>query len=249
MRVLLLNANTNEAMTTHVVEAARRIAPDIVFTGATARFGSRHIGTRATYAIAAHAAIDCYAAQDEQFDAVILACFGDPGLGALNDLANIPVFGLAESTCREAAGHRHPFSIVTGGERWISMLREYLASLGLTEWLASIRVVDASGSEILAQPAEHLEKLKDACRNAASDGASRVILGGAGLIGLAERIASDVPIPVTDCLQPAITMARKTLFERTQPPISPALLNRNGKFIGIGSKLANLLEADCAKSL
>ncbi|HEY0302606.1 MAG TPA: aspartate/glutamate racemase family protein, partial [Rhizomicrobium sp.] len=163
MRVLLLNANTNPAMTDHALAAARRLAPEIEFVGATGRFGSAHIGTRATYAIAAHAALDCYAAQGGRFDAVILACFGDPGLGALRDIADVPVFGLAEAACREADAKGRPFSIVTGGQRWIALLTEYLAPLGLTRHLASIRVVDVTGTQILNDPRGSLDVLAQAC--------------------------------------------------------------------------------------
>ncbi len=209
MRVLLLNANTNPAMTEHVVGAARALAPDIEFTGATGRFGSAHIGTRATYAVAAHAAIDCYEAQTERYDAVILACFGDPGLSALQEIADVPVFGLAEAACRAAAQQRQRFSIVTGGERWITMLRDYLMPLGLTEHLASIRTVEPTGSQILADPQGSLDKLAQACRLAADeDGAKSIILGGAGLVGLAGRVAANVPVPVIDCLEPAIAAVR-----------------------------------------
>lgn len=209
MRVLLLNPNTNPAMTEHIVVAARALAPGIEFAGATGRFGSAHIGTRATYAVAAHAAIDCYNAQSESYDAVILACFGDPGLAALQEIADVPVFGLAESACRATAQKGQPFSIVTGGERWIAMLRDYLMPLGLTEHLASIRTVDTTGSQILADPQGSLDKLAQACRLAANeDGATSIILGGAGLVGLAGRIAGDVPVPVVDCLEPAIAAIR-----------------------------------------
>lgn len=210
MRVLVLNANTNPAMTEHVVAAARACAPDIDFTGATGRFGSPHIGTRATYAVAAHAAIDCYEAQTEKYDAVILACFGDPGLSALQEIADAPVFGLAETACRAAAEKREPFSVVTGGENWVAMLRDYLSPLGLNEHLVSIRTVDATGSQILADPQGSLDRLAQACRRAASeDGAKSVILGGAGLVGLAAQIEGRVPVPLVDCLAPAIAAVRK----------------------------------------
>lgn len=218
MRVLLLNANTNPAMTAHVVSAARAYAPDMTFTGATGRFGSPHIGTRATYAIAAHAALDCYAAQTEKFDAVILACFGDPGLGALQDLADVPVFGLAAAACRAAAKRQRPFSIVTGGERWVAMLTDYLKPLGLTDYLASVRAVDVTGSQILADPDNSLDKLAQACGLAVEkDGAESVILGGAGLVGLASRMTGKVSVPVLDCLEPAIDAARMVAAKPSQP--------------------------------
>lgn len=245
MRVLLLNANTNPAMTNHVVSAARRLAPEIEFIGATGRFGSAHIGTRATYAIAAHAALDCYAAQAERFDAVILACFGDPGLAALQDIADVPVFGLAEAACRVADAKGRPFSIVTGGQRWIALLKDYLAPLGLTRHLASIRVVDVTGSQVMADPQGSLDALALACMLAVKeDGAESVILGGAGLVGLAAQIAGRVSVPVLDCLEPAIAAVRG-VGPRPSPP-GPRSVS-GGSFAGIGPELAGLLAADIAK--
>lgn len=247
MRVLLLNANTNPAMTDHVLAAARRFAPEIEFTGATGRFGSAHIGTRATYAIAAHAALDCYAEQTERFDAVILACFGDPGLSALRELVDVTVFGLAEAACRAADAKGRPFSIVTGGKRWIGMLTDYLQPLGLTQHLASIRVVDVTGTQILNDPQGSLDALTRACALAVDeDGAESVILGGAGLVGLAAQIAGRVSVPVLDCLEPAIDAVR-AVGPRPASPSSGAGPGSAGNFTGIEPRLAGLLAADIAK--
>lgn len=247
MRVLVLNANTNKAMTDHAVAAARKLAPQIEFTGATGRFGSAHIGTRATYAIAAHAAVDCYAAQTGKFDAIILACFGDPGLGALQDIADVPVFGLAETAARAANDMRQPFSIVTGGKRWVPMLTEYLTGLGLTSFLASIRVIESTGSQVMADPKGNLARLADACRLAAmNDGAERVILGGAGLIGIAAQIADRVSLPLMDCLEPAVAAVRGVTVRPTAdsspvPEVYPVFTN-------IDPALASLLAKDIAKN-
>jgi len=127
----------------------------------------------------------------------------------LKEIADVPVFGLAEAACRAAARNEKPFSIVTGGALWAEMLTEYLLPLGLTSHLASIRTVDVTGSQILADPDSSISKLADACNAAAKDdGAATVILGGAGLVGLAPRVQPNVSVPVLDCLIPAIDAAR-----------------------------------------
>ena len=247
MRVLVLNANTNKTMTDHAVAAARTLAPEIEFTGATGRFGSTHIGTRATYAIAAHAAVDCYAAQTKKYGAIILACFGDPGLGALQDIADVPVFGLAETACRAADDMQRPFSIVTGGQRWVPMLTEYLTGLGLTKYLASIRVIESTGSQVLADPEGNLTRLADACRLAAADdGAERVILGGAGLIGVAKKIADRVPVPLVDCLEPAVAAVRGVCSRTSSNDATPPR-KVDATFNSIDQALADLLARDIAK--
>lgn len=248
MRVLLLNANTNPAMTEHCLVAARTYAPDIEFIGATGRFGSPHIGTRTTYAIAAHAALDAYAAQTERFDAVVLACFGDPGFAALKEVADVPVFALAESACRAAARGRRPFSVITGGERWVSMLTEALMPYGLTEYLASIRTVDVTGSQILADPDGSIDKLAQACRLAVTqDGATSVILGGAGLVGLAPRVQPKVPVPVIDCLHPAIDAAREA--GPAAAPVVGMATPTVMTFPGVAPELAKLIATDMAKKI
>lgn len=209
MRLLLLNANTSTEMTARLVTAARsRVSVGTDVRGVTGRFGATVIATRASYAIAAHAAIDAWAAETASTDAIILACFGDPGLAALRELAPVPVVGMAEAACRHAAGRVTRFSIVTGGRQWKAMLGEYVASLGLAGSLASIRTIEANGGQIADNPAAAEAGILAACQTAIEqDGAELVILGGAGMIGMVERLAARVPVPLIDGLTPAIQQA------------------------------------------
>lgn len=62
MRIPLSNPNTSPAITGRVLAVAREVAsPDAKLKGVTGRFGGRYIAGRATYAIAAHAALDALA--------------------------------------------------------------------------------------------------------------------------------------------------------------------------------------------
>ena len=115
MRILLINPNTTESVTTLVKRHVEAIAGDTAtFVPVTGRFGARYISTRASAAIAGHAALDAYASHGAGCDAVYLACFGDPGLLALREIADVPVVGMAEASCIEAS-RRGRFAIVTGG--------------------------------------------------------------------------------------------------------------------------------------
>ncbi len=77
------------------------------------------------------------------------------------------------------------------------MLAEFVAARGWSAQLASVRTVAPTGAEIAADPEAALAMLAASCRDCAEgDGADCVILGGAGLVGLAERIAHRVPVPV-----------------------------------------------------
>ncbi|WP_420102943.1 aspartate/glutamate racemase family protein [Bosea sp. (in: a-proteobacteria)] len=198
MKILVLNPNTSEDMTELVMRVLAPLTPaGVTLKPATGRFGARYISSRSAGAIAGHAALDAYAEHGMDCDAVYLACFGDPGLFALKELAGIPVLGMAEAACRRAAALAGRFSIVTGGERWGPILTEFVASLGLADSLASIVTVAPTGGDIAADPEGSIALLAAACRRAVEqDGAGAVILGGAGLAGLAARVEPLVGAPV-----------------------------------------------------
>lgn len=198
MRILLINPNTTASITELM---AGIIAPQLPagaeLVPATGRFGAHYIASRTAAAIAAHAALDAYAEHGADCDAVYLACFGDPGLFALKEIARVPVVGMAEASCAAATELAPRFSIVTGGERWRPMLHEFVATLGLGERLAAVETVAPTGAEIARDPDAAIALLAEACRTTAQrDGAGAIILGGAGLAGLAARIQPHVGVPV-----------------------------------------------------
>jgi Asp/Glu/hydantoin racemase len=209
MRLLFINPNTSAHLTELGARVARGVArAETAIVPATGRFGARYITSRAAAAIAGHAVLDTYARDGNGADAVIIACFGDPGLFALRELAPVPVVGLAEAACHLASTLGRKFSIVTGGHRWGPMLEEFVAAIGLAANLASVRTVDAGGADIAAKPDAALEPLAAACRAAAQqDGAEVVVLGGLGLAGLAERIHAGVPVPLVDNVVAAVKLA------------------------------------------
>jgi allantoin racemase len=210
MKLLLINPNTTAAMTDKVVDVARTVVtPGTHLVGVTGRFGAAYVSSRSAYAIAGHAALDAWAQATEQqadFDAVLLACFGDPGLDGLRELCAVPVVGMADASIQLAASLGRSFGIVTGGERWGPMLREFVASRGLIDRLASVQTVAPTGGDIARDPDAAMTLLAEACCAAARDGADHVILGGAGLAGLAPRIRDRVPVPVIDSTVAAVRM-------------------------------------------
>jgi allantoin racemase len=209
MRLLFINPNTSAHLTELGARVARSVArPETEIVPATGRFGARYITSRAAAAVAGHAVLDTYAREGKGADAVVIACFGDPGLFALRELSPVPVIGMAEASCHLASTLGRKFSIVTGGHRWGPMLEEFVAAIGLATNLASVRTVDALGADIAAKPEDAIESLASAGRKAVQeDGADVVVLGGLGLAGLAERIRAEVPVPVIDNVVASIRVA------------------------------------------
>jgi len=244
MRLLLINPNTTQTMTDLMVrEAGKLLSPGTELKAVSGRFGGRYVSSRATYAIAGHAALDAYAEHGADVDAVALACFGDPALLALKEIAHQPVVGMAEASCLTAAAMGGRFAIVTGGERWGPMLREFVALMGMSERLTFVQTVAPTGADIAREPERALGLLADACRACVTEhGADSVILGGAGLAGLATRISDKVPVPLIDGLAACVRMAEHLArtgagkakvgsYART-PPVES---------VGLGKPLARLL--------
>lgn len=237
MRILLINPNTSATVTDLVAGHVRAQLGDRAdLRAVTGRFGARYIASRAAAAIAGHAALEALAEHEAGCDAVYLACFGDPGLFALRELARVPVIGMAEAACREAAV-RGPFGIVTGGVAWEPMLREFVTALGLGEALAAIRTVAPSGGEIARDPDAALAGLAEACRSCAEAGAASVILGGAGLAGLASRLAAHVPCPLI-CSVEAGTRAVLAACGRPPPRSAAAPVETTGLAPALAMRLA-----------
>ena len=203
MRVLLINPNTTEAMTAGIAEAARRFAPaNWRIETRTARFGHPVIASRASYAVAAHAALVAYA---DGFDAVILACFGDPGLEALREVASAPVYGLAEASFREADEIGAPFAILTLGKPWIAMLEERVLLARVGAPFLGVFAGDGDGLDAARAADAVAARLQGLADEAVAAGARTLILGGAALAGFAPRLSS--PARLIDCVEAAVRQA------------------------------------------
>ncbi len=203
-RLLVINPNTSEAVSAlvqhHVQQAA---GPDVRVETITARFGAPYIACEASYAVAGHAVLDAWAADISHSagrtpDAVLIACFGDPGLWALRESCAAPVCGLAEASFMQASAYGG-FSIVTGGARWEPMLQRLAYGLGFHRQLLNIHTVAPSGVELANAPENAIRLLTQACQQAATQaGVESIVLGGAGLAGMAATVQPFVDVPVID---------------------------------------------------
>ena len=202
-QLLVVNPNTSPAVSELLqrhVQAA--VGVHVQVRTVTARFGAPYISDEATFAVAGHAVLDAWAAALSEAgpapDAVLIGCFGDPGLPALRESSPAPVTGLAEAAFVEASRHGR-FAIVTGGVRWGPMLQRLAQSLGHAPALAGIHTVLPTGAELAADPAAARALLAQACHDAVRQlGAQAVILGGAGLAGMAGELQSQFAVPLVD---------------------------------------------------
>jgi allantoin racemase len=163
----------------------------------TARFGAPYISDELAMAVAGHALLDAMAAA-EPADALLIGCFGDPGLLAARQVSAMPVLGLAEAAMR-AAAERGPFAIATAGADWPPMLQRLATALGLAECLQRVVAVAPTGAELAASPALARQAMLEACGQA-MEGArlQSIVVGGAALAGVAADLSARVGLPLID---------------------------------------------------
>lgn len=217
--LLIINPNTTARITALLEAHASRIAgPDVAVRSVTARFGAPYIACEASYAVAGHATLDAWSAavaNGPPPDAVLIGCFGDPGLLALRETSRAPVTGLAEAAFVEAS-RIGQFAVITGGSRWKPMLERLAQSLGFGAALAGIHTVAETGAWLAANPVAARTLLAAACQQACRDFDARaVILGGAGLAGFADAIQSELPVPVIDSVHAGVRHALSLMSVNT----------------------------------
>lgn len=205
--LLLINPNTSAHVTDLLAQHAQTLAPaESRLHAVTAPFGAAYIASAdsaATAALAVPAAWAAFVALHGVPSAVLVACFGDPGVAALRAITGVTVLGLAEVAMRTAdvmaqAGAGR-YAIVTGGAAWAPMLQRLAADLGLAERLAGVVTVERSGAELLADPQAAKTLLLNACQQALALGGVRcIVIGGAALADLAAPLAPLLPVPLID---------------------------------------------------
>lgn len=209
----LINGNTSATITDRLVAEAKRFLGGLATVdGLTARFGSAYISDRAAATVAGHAVLDLGHAlktRAEYPDAVVIACFGDPGLWALRELLPCPVVGMAEASILMASQYGRRFGIVTGGAGWKPMLTEFVDLVGMSSRLAGIEAVSMTGDAVARDPDGAVAPIRQVANCLIKDrGADVVILGGAGLVGMKARLAATgLNVPILCSLECALAQA------------------------------------------
>src|ERR1700758_4131294 len=167
MNLLLINPNITEAMTTSMAAEARRFASTgTSITAVTAPFGTQYVENRVEAAIAAHAVLDALAKHATNADAAIVCAFGDPGLSAAREFADIPVVGIEESAILTAWMLGRRYSIICLTPRLRTWYIECAQEHGLAGRLASVRALDAPIVDITRVHEQYRDRLLGLCTQA-----------------------------------------------------------------------------------
>jgi Asp/Glu/hydantoin racemase len=245
MKILILNPNMSQEMTDLLLATAKTaIPPDVELIAVTAKRGMPYISSRAESVIAGTIVLEMIAEHQHEVDGVVIAAFGDPALLAARELFDLPVVALAEASMLSSCMLGKTFALVTFAASLKSWYEEIVAQAGLTERCAAICVPDAPFSSVCDVQHELEDELVDAaCRAVAEHAADVIVLSGAPLSGLAQRIADRVPVPIVDPIIAAVSQIQTLVRLNTRPPRAGRFARPDGKPVtGVSPALAGQIE-------
>jgi allantoin racemase len=245
MRILILNPNTSKDVTARLAVAAKQAtAEGTTIATATATRGVPYIATRAEAQIGGAIALEMLAELHREYDAAIIAAFGDPGLFGARELFDIPVVGMAEASMLTACMLGRRFAIVTFARALGPWYQECVDMHGMTGRCAGIRMLDDPFKSIGDVQDEKESLLAELANRAALElEADAVILAGAPLAGLAARIKDRVPVPVVDQMAAAVKQAEALVTLGVRKPTAGTFRRPGAKAtMGLPEALAALIE-------
>jgi allantoin racemase len=245
VKILLLNPNTTSEVTNLLHKAgARAASPGTELVAMTARRGVPYIATRAEAQIGGAIALEMLAEAGSSLDAAIIAAFGDPGLFGARELFAFPIVGLAEAAMLTACMVGRKFAIVTFSRTLAPWYQECVAMHGLEARCAGIRALDEGFQSISDVQSEKEEVLVRLANTAVEqDEADAVILSGAPLAGLADKVRDRIPVPVIDPVAAAVRQAETLAVLKPRKAIAGTFRRPGPKpTTGLAEPLAAVIE-------
>ena len=140
MKILLYNPNTSEAITDTLFDTAKLvISHGTELVPMTAQKGFPYISNKAEVQIAGGTVLEVLSKYHNEFDAVIIAAFGDPGLIAAREMFDLPIVGLGESAMLSACLFGKKFSVISFTKNMSSWYEESVEILGLQNRYSGFR--------------------------------------------------------------------------------------------------------------
>lgn len=229
MKILAVNVNTTASMTRSIGAAARTAAREgTEIIELTPTIGADSVEGNFESHLAAVAVMDAVVTYDGDFDAVILAGFGEHGKEGLMELLEVPVLDITEAAAHMAMLLGYRFSAVTTLDRAVPLIEDRLLSFGLTAHCASVRstglgVLELEDSAVAAQAIA-----REARVAVEQDRAEVIVLGCGGMAGLDAELSRDLGVPVVEGVACAVKLAEslvdlglRTSKSRTYAPPRP----------------------------
>jgi len=137
----------------------------------------------------------------DDYDAVVIGCFGDPGIRPLRELLEIPVVGPAESTFYTAVQVADRIGWLTILEPTVPMSYEQAEEYGMADRVVTVRSVDAPVESIDHESNELVERMVEVGREAVEEDGAEALFPGCMSLSFAQRhdeIENRIGVPFLD---------------------------------------------------
>ncbi|MBF2003034.1 MAG: aspartate/glutamate racemase family protein [Synechococcales cyanobacterium C42_A2020_086] len=209
IRINVINGNTYAPMTRGINESAQM-----------AKFANTHLVTTQPHAgpesiegyydeyLAIPGILEQIILAEADFDAFVIACWGDPGVEAAREITAKPVIGIAEASMYVANMVAARWGVVTTQHRSRDMIEKTIYRAGFAHRCVSIRTTGLAVIETEQARQATLEALETAGRLAITeDRAEALCLGCAGMSRLDQELEQRLGVPVIDAVAAAVKLA------------------------------------------
>lgn len=204
MRILLINPNSDLEMTEAIQQSAEAFAAGEFEVVTKATPGApQFIETYRDELLAAPGMMQLVRVNEDDFDAMIIACHCDPNLDAMKEISSIPVVGIGEASMKLATMLGHTFSVVTTHIHSIPGKIANARKMHLQDLMVSVRAPE-KGEENLGDEQLFVGLSRRAVEE---DLAEVIVLGCAGLTGMDKLIEKELGVPVLDGVICALIIA------------------------------------------
>src|SRR5215831_12754019 len=163
MKLMVINPNSSETVTSSIMDSARRAAsPGTELVAVTTKGGTRNVDSAfADYLSGAYMIRTCLdAAALHRPDAVVLAGFGRVGIDALKEALTLPVVSIAEASMAIACLLGHRFTTLTMLQQFIPYQQDLVRYYGFDAKCASVRAININVEQCVTDRAETLRQLQ-----------------------------------------------------------------------------------------
>lgn len=210
MKLAVINPNSTASMTHKIAEAARAAAaPGTDIEARTAHGAPASIEGHFDEVMCAHHLLrEVQQARDGGADAVVVACFDDPAIGACREVMDGPVLGICEAGIKAASMIATSFSIVTTLPRSVPVIEDLVRRYGLAHQCRRVRSAEIAVLTLEEPGSQARARVRDEILRAiAEDRCEAVVLGCAGMADLTEWLTAECGIPVIDGVGVAVKFA------------------------------------------
>lgn len=153
--------------------------------------------------------LEAVASEGPRFDALIIGCFGDPGLEAAREIALLPVVAPGQASLHLALQLGEAPGILAVVDQVVPANRRRARSYGLERFVAGIESVDVPVLELAERKEEVLPRLVEKGLTLLERGADTIVLGcmSMGFLDVTDQLGEQLDVPVINPVLAALKSA------------------------------------------